>query len=54
MEKRTLNTMNQRHFAFWPNRRPHELPIPVTNLAQNLETSAERFPNEVAIVYYDT
>jgi fatty-acyl-CoA synthase len=46
--------MNQRHFAFWPKRRPREFPIPVTNLACNLETSAARFPNEAAIVYYDT
>jgi len=46
--------MNQRHFAFWPAGRPYEFPIPVTNVALNLRTSAERFPQEPAIVYYDT
>jgi fatty-acyl-CoA synthase len=46
--------MNQRHFPFWPKRRPLDFPIPVTNVAHNLVTSAARYPNESAIVYYDT
>jgi fatty-acyl-CoA synthase len=46
--------MNQRHFLFWPNRRPLSFPIPVTNLALNLATSAERYPEHAAVVYYDT
>jgi fatty-acyl-CoA synthase len=46
--------MNQRHLSFWPIRRPHVFPIPVTNLACNLETSAGRYPGEAAIVYYDS
>jgi fatty-acyl-CoA synthase len=46
--------MNQRHFAFWPRRRPHSFPIPVTNVAHNLATSAARYPTQTAIVYYDT
>jgi len=46
--------MNERHFAFWPRRKPHSFPIPVTNLALNLATSAERYPGHAAIVYYDT
>ncbi|MBV8370448.1 MAG: AMP-binding protein [Candidatus Eremiobacteraeota bacterium] len=46
--------MNQRHFPFWPKRRPREFPVPATNLAHNLATSAARFPNHPAIVYYDT
>ena len=46
--------MNQRHYAFWPKRRPHDFPIPATNVSLNLATSAERFPNEPAIVYYDS
>ncbi|HEV3088505.1 MAG TPA: long-chain-fatty-acid--CoA ligase, partial [Candidatus Elarobacter sp.] len=29
-------------------------PVPATNLAHNLATSAARFPNHTAIVYYDT
>jgi len=44
----------QRHFAYWPRRRPFSFPIPVTNLALNLETSAARYPDHPAIVYYDT
>src|SRR5271165_5088465 len=46
--------MNQRHFPFWPKRRPLDFPIPVTNLATNLAISAERYPEHHAIVYYDT
>jgi fatty-acyl-CoA synthase len=46
--------MNQRHYPFWPRRRPFEFAIPVTNLALNLKTSAERYPEVPAIVYYDT
>ena len=46
--------MNERHFAYWPRRRPFSFPIPVTNLALNLETSAARYPDHPAIVYYDT
>ena len=46
--------MNQRHLAFWPHRRPLSFPIPVTNLALNLKTSAERYPDHPAIVYYNT
>ena len=46
--------MNQRHFAYWPEGRPREFPIPVTSVAHNLATSAARFPEHPAIVYYDT
>src|ERR1700679_1092532 len=46
--------MNERHFAYWPNRRPLSFPIPVTNVALNLQTSAARYPEHPAIVYYDT
>ena len=46
--------MQQRHFAFWPARRPKEFPVPVTSIAHNLATSAARFPDHSAIVYYDT
>ncbi|MBD5605314.1 MAG: AMP-binding protein, partial [Candidatus Eremiobacteraeota bacterium] len=46
--------MNERHLPFWPPRRPFVFAIPETNLAHNLKTSAERFPHEPAIVYYDT
>ncbi|GAC1581623.1 MAG: long-chain fatty acid--CoA ligase [Candidatus Elarobacter sp.] len=46
--------MNERHLAFWPNRRPREFPVPATSVAHNLATSAARFPDHPAIVYYDT
>src|SRR4030081_617168 len=46
--------MNERHFAYWPKRRPREFPVPVTSVAHNLATSAARFPEHPAIVYYDT
>jgi fatty-acyl-CoA synthase len=47
-------SMNQRHFAFWPKRRPHEFPVPSTSIAHNLAVSAARWPDHPAIVYYDT
>ena len=46
--------MRDRHVAFWPKGRPQTFPIPQTNLAHNLATSAVRFPDHPAIVYYDT
>jgi fatty-acyl-CoA synthase len=46
--------MNQRHYPFWPKRRPKTFPVPVTNVAHNLATSAARYPDHPAIVYYDT
>jgi fatty-acyl-CoA synthase len=46
--------MNQRHFAYWPKRRPYEFPVPATSIAHNLATSAARWPDHPAIVYYDT
>ena len=38
----------------WPKRLSRTLPIPQTNLARNLEISAERYPDKTAVVYYDT
>jgi fatty-acyl-CoA synthase len=46
--------MNTLHFPYLPKRRPKEIPIPVTNLALNLATTAQRYPQHPAIVYYDT
>jgi fatty-acyl-CoA synthase len=46
--------MNTLHFPHWPKRRPKDIPIPVTNLAHNLATTAQRYPQHPAIVYYDT
>jgi fatty-acyl-CoA synthase len=46
--------MNIRHYPFWPKRRPKAFPVPATNVAHNLATSAARYPDHPAIVYYDT
>jgi fatty-acyl-CoA synthase len=46
--------LEQRHFAYWPKRRPREFPVPATSVAHNLATSAARWPEHPAIVYYDT
>jgi fatty-acyl-CoA synthase len=46
--------MNVRHYPFWPKRRPKTFPVPATNVAHNLATSAARYPDHPAIVYYDT
>ena len=44
--------MLTRHFDHWPNRVPKSLAIPETNPYHNLEVSAARYPNKVAIHYY--
>ena len=46
--------MNTRHFPFWPKKRPRMLPPVETNLADNLRVTAQRFPDQPAIVYYDS
>src|SRR6202163_137689 len=46
--------MNERHFAYWPKRRPRVFPVPATSVAHNLATSAARYPEHPAIIYYDT
>ncbi len=46
--------MNTRHYPFWPKRQPYEIAIPVTNLSHNLAVSAQRYPQQPAIVFYDT
>ena len=38
----------------WPKRLARTLPVPQTNLARNLEVSAERYPGKTAVVFYDT
>src|ERR1700682_5896909 len=42
------------YLAYWPKRRPKEFPVPATSIAHNLATSAARWPEHPAIVYYDT
>jgi fatty-acyl-CoA synthase len=42
------------HFKFWPKRLPHAITIPATSLWDNLETSARRYPNKAALVFFGT
>ncbi len=39
------------HHAFWPKRLPHQLTAPQTSLWMNLQISAMRFPNKLALVF---
>jgi fatty-acyl-CoA synthase len=44
--------MNQTHYPFWPKRLPKLLPVPHVPLHDLLETSARRYPERTAIIYY--
>jgi len=44
--------LNQKHFKFWPVRMPKELYYPEVPLFEFLETSARRYPDKTAIIYY--
>lgn len=44
--------MNTAHFKFWPARLPHELYYPRVPLYEFIETSARRYPDKEAIIYY--
>ncbi len=39
------------HYAFWPKRLPHQLTAPQTSLWMNLQISALRYPQKVALVF---
>ncbi|MBC7804394.1 MAG: AMP-binding protein, partial [Candidatus Parcubacteria bacterium] len=41
-----------RHFAHWPPGVPKSLSVPRTGVHYNLEVSARRYPDKVAIAYY--
>jgi fatty-acyl-CoA synthase len=41
-----------RHHAFWPKRLPYAIQIPATSLWDNLETSARRYPDKPALVFF--
>jgi fatty-acyl-CoA synthase len=45
---------NTAHFQFWPKRVPHELLFPQVPMFEFVETSARRYPEHTAIVYYGT
>ena len=40
------------HHRFWPKRLPHAITVPDTSLWDNLETSARRYPNKAALVFF--
>ncbi|MDH4480882.1 MAG: long-chain fatty acid--CoA ligase [Rhodoferax sp.] len=40
------------HYRFWPKRVPQRITVPVTSLWDNLETSARRFPDKTALVFF--
>lgn len=46
--------MFERHFQVWPKGRPRSLVRPETTLTDNLEISARRTPDQIAIHYYGT
>jgi fatty-acyl-CoA synthase len=44
--------MQRPHHKFWPKRLPHALTPPATSLWDNLETSARRYPDKTALVFF--
>lgn len=40
------------HHRFWPARLPHSITVPATSLWENLETSARRYPQKAALVFF--
>ncbi len=42
------------HYRFWPRRLPHSLTVPATSLWDNLATSARRYPDKPALVFFGT
>jgi acyl-CoA synthetase (AMP-forming)/AMP-acid ligase II len=40
------------HYAVWPRRVPREIPPVATTLWHNLEVSAQRYPDEAALVFF--
>ena len=40
------------HYKFWPQRLPRSLRVPATSLWHNLKTSAERYPDKDALVFF--
>lgn len=44
--------MKHPHYQYWPRHLSHHLPVPTTSLYDNLEVSARRYPEKVAIDFY--
>jgi len=43
---------NRPHDQFWPTRLPRSITVPVTSLWHALHTSAERYPEKPALVFF--
>ena len=44
--------MGNAHLKFWPKRISTSIAVPETTLYDNLEMTARKYPNKVAIYYY--
>lgn len=44
--------MTRPHHKFWPQRLPYSITVPATSLWHNLATSAARFPDKAALVFF--
>ena len=44
--------MERPHFKFWPKRVPRAITVPATSLWHNLATSAARYPDKDALVFF--
>ena len=44
--------MDRPHHKFWPKRLPHSITLPATSLWDNLATSARRYPDKAALVFF--
>ncbi|WP_213958337.1 long-chain fatty acid--CoA ligase [Variovorax sp. dw_954] len=44
--------MNRPHYKFWPARLPKSITVPATSLWHNLATSAARYPDKPALVFF--
>ena len=46
--------MDRPHHKFWPKRLPHAITVPATSLWHNLATTAARYPDKAALVFFGT
>ena len=44
--------MDRPHHKFWPKRLPHAITVPATSLWHNLSTSADRYPDKAALIFF--
>lgn len=46
--------MNTAHYVHWPKGLPHHLIVPAISVYENLQISAQRYPDKAAIIFYDS